>query len=52
MFEAAQDIATPFVDNHPKTLTLHIKKEARKGRVLIDIYRIRSGQSIVSPYSL
>jgi bifunctional non-homologous end joining protein LigD len=31
---------------------LHIKKDARKGRVLIDIYRIRSGQSIVSPYSL
>ncbi|HNU43648.1 MAG TPA: DNA polymerase ligase N-terminal domain-containing protein, partial [Cyclobacteriaceae bacterium] len=31
---------------------LHIKKDARKGRVLIDIFRIRSGQSIVSPYSL
>jgi DNA primase len=32
--------------------TLHIKKEARKGRVLVDIYRIRQGQSIISPYSL
>src|SRR5690606_31957605 len=32
--------------------TLHIKKDARKGRILVDIYRIRSGQSIVSPYSL
>lgn len=52
VFEAAQEIAKPFVDDHPKTLTLHIKKDARKGRVLIDIYRIRSGQSIVSPYSL
>lgn len=52
VFEAAQNIATPFVDEHSKTLTLHIKKEARKGRVLVDIYRIRSGQSIVSPYSL
>ena len=50
-FEAAQLIAQPFVDGNPNT-TLHIKKEARKGRVLIDIYRIRSGQSIVSPYSL
>lgn len=52
VFEAAQLIAQPFVDAHAKETTLHIRKEARKGRVLIDIYRIRSGQSIVSPYSL
>lgn len=52
VFETAQAIAQPFVDRYPSTTTLHIKKEARKGRVLIDIYRIRSGQSIVSPYSL
>lgn len=52
VFEAAQQIAQPFVDAHKSETTLHIKKEARKGRVLIDIYRIRSGQSIVSPYSL
>lgn len=52
VFEAAQTIAQPFVDRFPKETTLHIKKDARKGRILIDIYRIRSGQSIVSPYSL
>jgi len=52
VFEAAQSIAKPFVDGTSAETTLHIKKEARKGRVLIDIYRIRSGQSIVSPYSL
>lgn len=52
VFEAAQLIAQPFVDRHPSETTLQIKKEARKGRILIDIYRIRSGQSIVSPYSL
>jgi len=52
VFDAAQLIAQPFVDRHPNETTLHIKKEARKGRILIDIYRIRSGQSIVSPYSL
>lgn len=52
VFETAQIIAQPFVERHASTTTLHIKKEARKGRVLIDIYRIRSGQSIVSPYSL
>ncbi|MCW5910982.1 MAG: non-homologous end-joining DNA ligase [Cyclobacteriaceae bacterium] len=52
VFEAAQAIARPFTEKFPKETTLHIKKEARKGRVLIDIFRIRSGQSIVSPYSL
>lgn len=52
VFEAAQDIATPFVERNPARVTLHIKKDARKGRVLVDIFRIRSGQSIVSPYSL
>jgi len=51
-FEAAQDIAKPFVEAHSKTTTLHIKKEARKGKVLVDIYRNRNGQSIVSPYSV
>jgi DNA ligase D-like protein (predicted ligase)/DNA ligase D-like protein (predicted polymerase)/DNA ligase D-like protein (predicted 3'-phosphoesterase) len=52
VFEAAQAIAKPFTDERANTVTLQIKKEARKGRVLVDIYRIRSGQSIVSPYSL
>src|SRR5690606_4858016 len=52
VFEAAQAIAMPFVERNNSTVTLHIKKEARKGRVLVDIFRIRSGQSIVSPYSL
>ncbi|MEP6735581.1 MAG: non-homologous end-joining DNA ligase [Chryseolinea sp.] len=52
VFEAAEDIAKPFVEARPDTVTLHLKKEARKGRVLVDIFRIRSGQSIVSPYSL
>jgi bifunctional non-homologous end joining protein LigD len=52
VFETAQEIAKPFVEKRNRDLTLHIKKDARKGRVLIDIYRIRSGQSIISPYSL
>jgi bifunctional non-homologous end joining protein LigD len=52
VFDAAQLIAQPFIERYPNQTTLHIKKEARKGRVLVDIYRIRSGQSIVSPYSL
>lgn len=52
VFDAAQQIAQPFVERNASDTTLHIKKEARKGKVLVDIYRIRSGQSIVSPYSL
>jgi len=52
VFEAAQMIAKPFVEQYANETTLQIKKDARKGRVLIDIYRIRTGQSIVSPYSL
>lgn len=51
-FEAAQAIAKPFVEKHQQTTTLHIKKEARKGKVLVDIYRNRFGQSIVSAYSM
>ncbi|HPW61783.1 MAG TPA: non-homologous end-joining DNA ligase [Cyclobacteriaceae bacterium] len=52
VFEAAQNIAQPYTERNVRETTLQIKKEARKGRVLIDIFRIRSGQSIVSPYSL
>ncbi len=52
VFEAAQEIAKPFVEKFPATTTLHLKKEARKGRVLIDIFRNRNGQTIVCPYSL
>ncbi len=50
-FEAASDIAKPFEKSNPLT-TLQIKKEARKGRVLIDIYRNRNSQTIICPYSL
>lgn len=52
VFEAAENIAKPFVEARANSVTLQIKKDARKGRVLVDIFRIRSGQSIVSPYSL
>jgi len=51
VFETARILAEPFVEERPN-LTLQIKKDARKGRVLVDIYRIRQGQTIVAPYSL
>ncbi len=51
-FAAAKDIATPFVKANGNVATLNIKKESRKGRVLVDIYRNRNSQSIVSAYSV
>ncbi|MDX1739912.1 MAG: non-homologous end-joining DNA ligase, partial [Rhodothermales bacterium] len=51
-FDAARKIARAYVKEFPDETTLHIKKESRKGRVLVDIYRNRPAQSIVAPYSL
>jgi len=50
-FQAAKKIANDFINKQVDT-TLHIKKESRKGRVLVDIYRNRPSQTIVSAYSL
>ena len=50
-FEAAKTVAQPFVDSHASSLTLQIKKEHRKGKVLLDIYRNRQSQTIVAAYS-
>jgi DNA ligase D-like protein (predicted ligase)/DNA ligase D-like protein (predicted polymerase)/DNA ligase D-like protein (predicted 3'-phosphoesterase) len=52
VFEAAKAMAQPFVEKHSGMTTLHIQKEHRKGRVLIDIYRNRTSQSIVAAYSV
>src|SRR3989440_6615860 len=51
-FEAAREVAQPFVNSRPSALTLQIKKEHRKGKVLLDIYRNRQSQTIVCAYSL
>src|SRR5258705_8052350 len=51
-FEAAKAVAQPFVESHASSLTLQIKKEHRQGKVLLDIYRNRSSQTIVSAYSV
>lgn len=52
VFEAAKALAQPFVDSHASSLTLQIKKEHRKGKVLLDIYRNRQSQTIVAAYSV
>jgi DNA ligase D-like protein (predicted ligase)/DNA ligase D-like protein (predicted polymerase)/DNA ligase D-like protein (predicted 3'-phosphoesterase) len=51
-FEAAKAVAEPFVSSHPSSLTLQIKKDHRKGKVLLDIYRNRQSQTIVAAYSV
>src|SRR6267378_551290 len=51
-FEAAKAVAQPFVDSRASSLTLQIKKENRKGKVLLDIYRNRQSQTIVAAYSV
>src|SRR5579872_888931 len=50
-FEAAKAVAQPFVESHQTALTLQIKKDQRKGKVLLDIYRNRQSQTIVAAYS-
>lgn len=51
VFKVAESIAKTFVAKN-QFVTLNIKKNLRKGRIFIDIYRIRSSQSLISPYSL
>lgn len=51
-FEAAKAVAQPFVETHGSLLTLQIKKEYRAGKVLLDIYRNRTSQSIIAAYSV
>jgi bifunctional non-homologous end joining protein LigD len=49
---ATQEIGKSFVKKFPKTATLNIRKDARPDKVLIDVYRNRGSQTIISPYSL
>ena len=51
-FESAKAVAQPFVDTHGAVMTLQIKKEHRKGKVLLDIYRNRQSQTIIAAYSV
>ncbi len=51
MFETVKSLAQEFTNNHKDVCTLKISKEARKGKMLIDIYRNRGSQTIVAPYS-
>lgn len=50
--DAALDVAKAFIEKNQKHTTLQIKKDARGGKVFVDIFRNRPHQTIVSPYSV
>jgi len=52
VFHACEAIAKPFIATNAKTCTLKIKKDQRDNKILIDIYRNRPSQTIVSAYSV
>ncbi len=52
LFEFFKKLIREFIRLHQAYVTLELSKERRKGRILIDIYRNRRYQSIVSPYSI
>jgi len=52
VFEAASLIAKPFVAAHAGTCTLKLPKGQRDNKILIDIFRNRPSQTIVSAYSV
>lgn len=52
VFETLKALAQPFVDRNKSKTTLHIKKEYRKDKLLVDIYRNRPHQTIISAYSV
>ena len=51
-FETAKAIAQPFVEKHAPSMTLLIKKEFRKHKLLLDVYRNRQSQTIIAAYSV
>ena len=50
-FQTAKALASSFLEKNTQ-VTLQIKKDARQGKVLVDIYRNRPSQTIISAYSL
>ena len=52
VFSAAQAVAGPFVSAHASSVTLELRKESRKAKLLLDIYRNRISQTIISAYSV
>jgi len=51
VIKAVKELANTFQKENKSTTTLHIQKAARKGRLLLDIYRNHKGQTTVAAYS-
>jgi len=52
VYQCVKELAKEYIKTHPGTCTLKISKEARKGKLLLDIYRNRHTQTVIAPYSL
>lgn len=52
MVDEVKKLAQEFVGNHSESCTLHLQKQKRNGKLLIDIYRNHKTQTTVAPYSL
>lgn len=50
--DIAQKIAKLMVEQYPNKYTTNIRKEKRKGKILIDYFRNIKGATFVAPYSL
>lgn len=50
--EFAREVAQILVDEHPRELTLEVRKAKRKGRIFVDILRNAFGQTGVAPYAV
>ena len=52
LFQTVKILATEFIKSHRSDCTLKINKQARQGKLLLDIYRNRGSQTIIAPYSV
>ncbi|MEU6621494.1 non-homologous end-joining DNA ligase [Streptomyces litmocidini] len=48
----ARDVAELLADRHPERLTTAARKQARKGRLYLDVQRNGYGQTAVTPYAV
>ncbi len=51
VYSSVKSLAEKFIKKHPNLCTLNMSKKARKGRLLLDIYRNHRSQTTVATYS-
>jgi len=52
VYESIKNMMKEFIKKNNKYTTLHMNKDRRKGKMLLDIYRNNPGNTTVAPYSL